>query len=202
VQENTETNLLSNLKICEINIEKSSLAKKLESDYKIDWGFEVYNHMEPFYHLRACLEDDIVLNPGDIVPIPTGIYPQILNPTYIIEVTSLSGMIYNYKVVMPEGVTYFPYTFRDEIWIFLENKNIEAVIIQPAQKIAQFTVKQLPRMVLNYVESIEESPWKMNSGKSFIRQIKDKVRNRIKVKSSKNYERNEIKNIIGDNNES
>lgn len=202
VQENMETNLLSNLKICEINIEKSSLAKKLESDYKIDWGFEVYNHMEPFYHLRACIEDDVVLNPGDIVPIPTGIYPQILNPTYIIEVTSLSGMIYNYKVVMPEGVTYFPYTFRDEIWIFLENKNIEAVIIQPAQKIAQFTVKQLPRMVLNYVESIEESPWKMNSGKSFIRQIKDKVRNRIKIKSSKNYERNEIKNIIGDTNES
>jgi dUTPase len=202
VQENTETNPLSNLKICEINIEKSSLAKKLESDYKIDWGFEVYNHMEPFYHLRACIEDDIVLSPGDIVPIPTGIYPQILNPTYIIEVTSLSGMIYNYKVVMPEGVTYFPYTFRDEIWIFLENKNIEAVIIQPAQKIAQFTVKQLPRMVLNYVESIEESPWKMNSGKSFIRQIKDKVRNRIKIKSSKNYERNEIKNIIGDINES
>lgn len=202
VQENMETNLLSNLKICEINIEKSSLAKKLESDYKIDWGFEIYNHMEPFYHLRACIEDDVVLNPGDIVPIPTGIYPQILNPTYIIEVTSLSGMIYNYKVVMPEGVTYFPYTFRDEIWIFLENKNIEAVIIQPAQKIAQFTVKQLPRMVLNYVESIEESPWKMNSGKSFIRQIKDKVRNRIKIKSSKNYERNEIKNIIGDTNES
>jgi hypothetical protein len=57
-------------------------------------------------------------------------------------------------------------------------------------------------MVLNYVESIEESPWKMNSGKSFIRQIKDKVRNRIKIKSSKNYERNEIKNIIGDINES
>ena len=44
--------------------------------------------------------------------------------------------------------------------------------IQPAQKIAQFTVKQPPRMVIKYVESIEQSPWKMNSGKSFIRRIK------------------------------
>lgn len=197
-----ETNLLSNLKICEIHIEKSTLARKLECDMNIDWGFEIYNHMEPFYHLRACIEDDVVLNPGDIVPIPTGIYPQLLNPKFTIEVTSLSGLIYNHNVVMPEGVTYFPYTFRDEIWIFLENKNTEPVIIQPAQKIAQFTVKQLPRMVIKYVESIEESPWKMNSGKTFIKRIKDKLRNRTKIKSSKNYERNDIKNIIGDTNES
>ena len=193
---------MNNLKICEINIEKSTLAKTLEKTYQIDWGFEVYNHMEPFYDLRACIEEPLVIEKGNIVPVPTGIYPQILNPSYVIEVTSLSGMIYNYKTVMPEGVTYFPYTFRDEMWVFLENKNSEAVIVQPAQKIAQFTVKELPRIVINYVESIEESLWKMNSGKSFIRQIKDKVRNRIKVKGSKNYERDELKQIYGDKNES
>lgn len=199
---NTEKNLLSDLTVCDIHIEKSLVAKKLEQEYNIDWGFEVYNHMEPFYHLRACIEEELIIEPGEIVPIPTGIYPQLLNPKFVIEVTSLSGMIYNYELVMPEGVTYFPYTFRDEIWVFIENKNQEAQIIQPAQKIAQFTVKQLPRMVIKYVESIEESPWKMNSGKSFIRQIKDKVRNRIKIKNSKNYERNEIKSIIGDKDES
>lgn len=189
---------MNNLKICEINIEKSTLAKSLEETYQVDWGFEVYNHMEPFFHLRACIEEPLVIEIGDIVPVPTGIYPQILNPSYVIEVTSLSGMIYNYKTVMPEGVTYFPYTFRDEMWIFLENKNNEAVIVQPTQKIAQFTVKELPRIVINYVDSIEESLWKMNSGKSFIRQIKDKVRNRVKIKASRNFERNEINQIYGD----
>ena len=59
--------------------------------------------------------------------------------------------------------------------VFLENKNSEAVIIQPTQKIAQFTVKELPRIVIKYVESIEESPWKMNSGKSFINKLKIKL---------------------------
>ena len=195
-------NLLNNLKICEINIEKSTLAKKLEETYQIDWGFEVYNHMEPFFHLRACIEEPLLMERGDIVPIPTGIYPQILNPSYVIEIASLSGLIYNYKTVMSEGVTYFPYTFRDEISIFLENKNSEAVIIQPTQKIAQLTVKELPRIVINYVESIEESKWKMNSGKSFIKRIKDKARNRIKIKGSRNYERDEINQTYGDKNES
>jgi len=190
---------LKDLTVCEINIEKSILAKQLEKDFSIDWGFEIYNHLEPFYHLRACIEKEMEIKPGEIVPIPTGVYPQLLNPRFTIEVTSLSGMIYNYNLVMPEGVTYFPYTFRDEIWVFIENKNSEAVTIQPTQKIAQFTVKQLPRMVIKYVESIEESPWKMNSGKSFIRQIKDKLRNRVKTKSSKNYERNEIERLYKNN---
>jgi len=202
VRVNTEKILLSNLEVCEILIEKSSTARALENSLNIDWGFEVYNHLEPFYHLRACIEEPLLIEPREIMAIPTGIYPQLMNPKYIIEVSSLSGMIYNYKLVMPEGVTYFPYTFRDEIWIFLENKNNEAVVVQPSQKIAQFTVKQLPRMVIKYVNSIEESPWKMNSGKSFIRQIKDKIRKRVKTKSSKHYERNEIKNILGNNNES
>jgi len=189
-------NLLDNLQVCEINIEKSATARKLEKELNIDWSFEVYNHLESFYHLRACIEESISIDPGEIIPFPTGVYPQLLNPRYSIEVTSLSGLIYNHEVVMPEGVTYFPYTFRDEIWVFLENKNVEPVIIQPAQKIAQFSVKQLPRMVINYVESIEESPWKMNSGKTFIKRIKDKLRNRVKAKSSKNYERDEIKGIL------
>jgi dUTPase len=190
---------LSNSEVCEIHVEKSVLAKKLEGDLNIDWDFEIYNHIEPFYHLRACIEEELTIEPQEIVPIPTGIYPQLLNPRFTIEVTSLSGLIYNHRVVMPEGVTYFPYTFRDEIWIFLENKNVEPVVIQPAQKIAQFTVKQLPRMVIKYVESIEESPWKMNSGKTFIKRIKDKIRNRTKTKSSKNYDRDEIERLIKDN---
>ena len=193
--------LLSDLLICEINIEKSTLAKQLEKTLSIDWSFEVYNHLEPFYHLRACIEDDLVLEPGEIIPIPTGIYPQLLNPNFAIEVCSLSGLIYHHNVVMPEGVTYFPYTFRDEIWIFLENKNSESMIINPGQKIAQFTVKQLPRMVINYVESIEESPWKMNSGKSFIRRIKNILRDRSgkRTKSTKNYEREDIERYIDKN---
>ena len=89
-----------------------------------------------------------------------------------------------------------------EVSVAVENKNNEAVTIQPTQKIAQFTIKELPRIVINYVESIEESGWKMNSGKSFIKRIKDKARNRTKIKSSRNYERNEINQRYGDENES
>ena len=43
-------------------------------------------------------------------------------------------------------------------------------------------IKLLPRMVIKYVDSIEETPWKMDSGKTFIRRIKDQIRNRTRSK--------------------
>ena len=188
---------MNDSQICEIHIEKSALARKLESDLSIDWEFEVYNHLEPFYHLRACIEEDLIIEPGEIIPIPTGIYAQLLNPNFVIEVCSLSGLIYHHKVVMPEGVTYFPYTFRDEIWIFLENKNTEAMTIQPAQKIAQFTVKQPPRMVIKYVDQIEEIDSKIQTGKSYIQKIKNKIRGiSKKERESIGYSRSDIEDYI------
>jgi dUTP pyrophosphatase len=202
VQVKKEKSLLKDLQVCEIKIEKSSKAKYLESKLGTSWSFEIYNHLEPFFHLRACIDTDITLEPGEIFPFPTGIYPQLTNPNFTIEVNSLSGLIYSYGVVMCERVTYFPYTFRDEIWIHLENKNHEAVIIRPGQKIAQMTVKQLPRIVIKYVDEIEKSDWKINSGKTFIKLIKDQIRNRTKTKAIEQYSREKIMKLYGENNES
>lgn len=189
--------------ICEIKIEKSEKARLLEKKLGLSWSFEVYNHLEPFYHLRACIEEPFTLEPGEILPCPTGIYPELTNPHFAIEVNSLSGLIYNHGVVMVERVTYFPYTYRDEIWIHLENKNVEPVIIHPGQKIAQMTVKLLPRMVIKYVNQIQKSDWKMDSGKTFIRRLKDQIRNRKRsVKITEQYSREKIQEIYGDKNES
>lgn len=190
---------LNDYLVCNLKVEKSKKALELEKKLGISWSFEVYNHLEPFYHLRACISDSITLEPGEILPFPTGIYPELTNPHFVIEVNSLSGLIYNFGVVMPEGVTYFPYTFRNEIWIHLENKNIEAVMIHPGQKIAQMTIKLLPRIVINYVSEIQKSDWKMDSGKTFIRRIKDIIRNKSRTsKHTEKYSREKIIEIYGD----
>lgn len=199
--EKKEKNLLEDSLVCEIHIEKSTLALELEKELGIDWSFEVYHHKEPYYHLRACIQEPIELESGEMFPFPTGIYPQILNPNFVIEVNSLSGLVYSHQVVMPEGVTYFPYTFRNEIWINLENKNLESVYIHPAQKIAQFTVKRVPRMVIKYVNKIEESPWKMNTGKKFIKHLKKQARRpgRFKtgLKPTEHFSREKIEQVYG-----
>ena len=196
--ESVERNQLKNLQVCEIHIEKSTIAKELEKELGISWSFDVYNHKEPYYHLRACIKEPVTLEPEEIFPFPTGIYPQLINPNFVLEVNGLSGLIYNHCVVMAERVTYFPYTFRNEIWINLENKNNDPVIIQPAQKIAQMTAKQLPRMVIKYVDQIEESPWKTDSGKTFIKHLKVHIKKPgKKQKETDSYSREKIERIYG-----
>ena len=182
-------NLLKNLLVCEINIEKSTTALLLEERYNINWSFEEYNHLEPTFHLRACIEEAVTLQPREIKLIPTGIYPQLLNPRFEIEIRSSSTLLYEKGLVQAEGVTYFPYTFRNEIYIFIENKNLEPQNIHPAEKIALFSVKQQPKMVIKWVHQIEESPWKNNSSKSFINKIK---RKKSIIKEGKTFERNEL----------
>jgi dUTPase len=92
-------------------------------------------------------------------------------------------------LVQADGITYFPYTFRNEIHILIENKSQEPRDIHPAQKIALFSVKQQPKMVIKWVHQIEESPWKMGSSKSFINKIKNKT---PKSKKGVTYERDDI----------
>ena len=55
-------------------------------------------------------------------------------------------------------------------------------------------------MLVKWVHQIDESPWKMGSSKSFINKIKKN--NQTISKDTQNYERDEIKNIIGDIHES
>jgi len=61
--------------------------------------------------------------------------------------------------------------------------------VHPAEKIALFSVKQQPKMVIKWVHQIEESPWKNNSSKSFINKIK---RKKSIIKEGKTFERNEL----------
>jgi dUTPase len=197
--ENMETNPLRPFPICEISIEKSIIALELEKKYDLDWGFDVHHHIESFYYLRACIEEKVQLQPGEIKPIPTGIYPELHNPAFEIEVRNYSNLVYESNLCLAEGVCYFPYTYRNEIFLLIENKNSKAQYIHPAQKIALFSVKYQPQMVIKYVHQIGESLWKTGSGKSYIQKVKQEYKNYEKpAKISINYGRAEINDYTKD----
>ena len=170
-----EMNLLKNSKVCKIHIEKSSLAKTLEKVYGIEWGFS-QETLDSYHHLRACVIKDITIEPGEILPVPTGMYLQLISPNYIVEVGTDHDVAYN------EGLTifstlqcFFSYTFRNEMWMLIKNNFNKAQIIQPTKKLATFSVRQLPQMVINYVDAIEESNLNFRTSKKFIQEIKKKI---------------------------
>ena len=174
---NMEKSLLNNFAVCEINIEKSSTAKRLEKKYSLEWAFSQQTHLDSSFELRACVPDPIKIKGGETLPIPTGIYAQLLNPNFVIEVTSYSTLVYEQGLCVAEGLSTFTYHFRNEIWLLIKNNFQEAQTIQPAQKIANFSVKYQPRMVINYVDQIEEIDTKNSNWKILHSKIKNKIRN-------------------------
>ena len=170
-----ENSLLQNSNVCELNIEISTVAKQLEKEYSIDWSFSTDTPLDGFVMLRACISKAITIPPGKIVPIPTGIYPQLKSPNYRVECNSHTDLVYEQGLCLADGMSIFEFSFRNEIWLLIENKFQQAQTVQPTQKIATLTVNHRPRMVINYVNEIEEISWKNKSAKSYIQKIKKKL---------------------------
>jgi len=177
---------------CKLLIEISSKAVELQKNLGIEWGFSKNTPLDAFSHLRACISKPLVLPSKAIAPIPTGIYAQITSPNFIIEVTSFTDLVFNKGIALADGVSKFDYTFRNEIWVLLENKFDQAQTIYPAEKVAIFSIKQAPQTVIEYVTQIEESPWKLGSQK-YIQTLKS--HKTTKEKLSEGYSRSDIETI-------
>ena len=201
-----EMNLLKNSKVCKINIEKSSLAKTLEKVYGIEWGFSQETPLDSYHHLRACIIKDINIEPGEVLPIPTGMYLQLISPNFIVEVGTDHDIAYNEGLTIFDSPMLFSYTFRNEMWMLIKNNFNKAQIIQPTKKLATFSVRQLPQMVINYVDQIEESNLNFRTSKKFIQEIKKKISPDIydikKQRLSEFYSREDIDKYIRRHNES
>ena len=83
--------------------------------------------------------------------------------------------MYEQGIALADGVSTCEYTFRNEIWLLLQNNSEQVQTLQPTQKVAIFSVNYRPRMVINYVEQIEDIAWKNSSAKNYIQKIKKKI---------------------------
>ena len=201
---NMETILLKNSKVCKIHIEKSSLALTLEKVYGIEWGFSQETPLDSYHHLRACIIKDITIEPGEVLPVPTGMYLQLISPNFIVEIGTDHDVAFNEGLTIFDSPMLFSYTFRNEIWMLIKNNFNKAQTIQPTKKLATFSVRQLPQMVINYVDAIEESNINFRTSKKFIQEIKKKISPEIydikKQQISEFYSREEIDKYIRSHN--
>ena len=154
--------------------------------------------------MRACIIKDITLNPGDVLPIPTGMYLQLLSPNFIVEVGTDHDVAYNEGLTIFDSPMLFSYTFRNEIWLLIKNNFDKVQTIQPTKKLATFSVRQLPQMVINYVDAIQESNINFRTSKKFIQEIKKKISPEIydikKQRLSEFYSREDIDKYIRSHN--
>lgn len=108
--------------------------------------------------LRACLDDAIVLNPGDTTLIPTGIAIHIGDPSLAAVILPRSGLGHKHGIVLGNLVGLIDSDYQGQLFISCWNRGKDSFTIQPGERIAQLVFVPVVQVALQQVEDFDQSP--------------------------------------------
>ena len=90
--------------------------------------------------LSACIEEDMIIAPRQLVRIPTGIAIALPGPEYVALVFARSGLGIRHGIALSNGVGVIDSDYRGEIQVGLTNLSDVPYTVQPGDRIAQLVV--------------------------------------------------------------
>lgn len=107
--------------------------------------------------LSACIEEDIILSPRQLVRIPTGIAIALPGPEYVALVYARSGLGIKHGIVLSNGVGVIDSDYRGEIQVGLTNLSEKPYTIHTGDRIAQLVVTPVVLPQLEWVEELDDT---------------------------------------------
>ena len=107
--------------------------------------------------LSACIEEDIIIAPRQLVRIPTGIAIALPGPEYVALVYARSGLGIKHGVSLSNGVGVIDSDYRGEIQVGLTNLSDVPYTVQPGDRIAQLVVTPVVLPELERVEALDDT---------------------------------------------
>ncbi len=105
--------------------------------------------------LCACIEDEIVLNPGERALIPTGIAISLPSEKYAAFLFARSGLGVKHGITLSNGVGVIDSDYRGEVCAGLCNMGKESYTIKPNERIAQLVIMRVENFPLVEVETLD-----------------------------------------------
>ena len=106
--------------------------------------------------LRAALEGDLVLAPGERALVPTGLFLQI-PPGYEAQVRPRSGLALKRGLTVLNAPGTIDADYRGEVGVILVNLSAAEQIIAPGDRVAQLLFAPVTRGELIEVAALEET---------------------------------------------
>ena len=90
--------------------------------------------------LRACLDQALVLEPGDTQLIGTGIAIHVADPTLAAIILPRSGLGHKHGIVLGNLVGLIDSDYQGELMVSCWNRGKTTFTIEPAERIAQLVI--------------------------------------------------------------
>ncbi|MBQ4128616.1 MAG: dUTP diphosphatase [Ruminococcus sp.] len=90
--------------------------------------------------LHACIENDIIINPGEIKVIPTGLAIALENENYVAYIYARSGLAIKHGITLANCVGVIDSDYRGEVCVGLTNISNTPYTITQQERIAQLVI--------------------------------------------------------------
>ena len=107
--------------------------------------------------LRACLDEALVLAPGQSALIPTGLAIHIGDPGLAAIILPRSGLGHKHGIVLGNLVGLIDSDYQGPLMVSCWNRSQTAFTLQPLERIAQLVVVPVVQAAFRVVESFETS---------------------------------------------
>ncbi len=107
--------------------------------------------------LRACIDEQLILNPGKTEMIPMGFAMHLEDENLAALVIPRSGLGSKYGIVLGNLVGLIDSDYQGELMVPAWNRSEQKFEINPGDRIAQMIVVPIVQVDLEIVEDFEES---------------------------------------------
>ena len=107
--------------------------------------------------LRACLNEPVILEPGQTELIPTGIAIHIADPGLAATILPRSGLGHKHGIVLGNLVGLIDSDYQGQLFISCWNRGSNTFTIQPGERIAQLVLVPVVQAHFQVVEEFDES---------------------------------------------
>ena len=107
--------------------------------------------------LRACIDKELVLNPGDSHLVPSGISIYVGDPGYAAVILPRSGLGAKSGVVLGNLVGLIDSDYQGPLMVSLWNRGKAAFTIQPMDRVAQLVVVPVLQVEFEVVDEFAAS---------------------------------------------
>ncbi|ROT46300.1 dUTP diphosphatase [Pusillimonas sp. NJUB218] len=107
--------------------------------------------------LRACIDQAMVLEPGQTQLIPTGLSIHIADPAYAAVILPRSGLGHKHGIVLGNLVGLIDSDYQGPLMVSAWNRGQTAFTLEPMERLAQLVFVPVQQVAFDIVDSFEDS---------------------------------------------
>ncbi len=107
--------------------------------------------------LRACIDGQITIKPGQTELVPTGIAIHIADPTLAAVILPRSGLGHKHGIVLGNLVGLIDSDYQGQLFVSTWNRGQDSFTLNPGERLAQLVFVPVVQVAFDIVEEFDES---------------------------------------------